>query len=89
MELMNTNSTRNIKQVNRKDEYLRNIGTTNPSQDLNMWQECVGKQGSPFHIYICKYIKSVKYVNVYVVPKGDLFGMEMQLAGYISTYIST
>ena len=43
MELMNTNSTGSIKQVNRKDEYLEDIDTTNSNQDLNVWQECVGK----------------------------------------------
>ena len=24
-------------------------------------------------------MRSVKYINVYVVPKGDLFGVQMQL----------
>ena len=30
-------------------------------------------------IYICKQIISVKYVKVYVVPKGGLYEMEIQL----------
>ena len=53
---MNINSIGSIKQVSRKDEYLENDGTTNSNQDLNMQQECVGKQGSLFHIYIYIYI---------------------------------